>query len=107
MSEPATPSITFRVNLALLSSEDLGANTNSSSPAMLHPDQHQSSPDNGRFENANRVNTRSTWFPNQLLGNRPLKHGDEFTVNGLKALYIRDNYAAGFARSDMAFLEVV
>jgi len=107
MSDPAHPSITFRVNLALSSSETIGPSTNSDNPSMLHPTQHQNSPDNGRVEESNLKNTRVTWLPSQLLNNRQLKHGDEFTVSGLKALYIRDMYASGYAPSDRAFLEVI
>lgn len=107
MSEPVKPSITFRVNMSLLSNENFGAMTNSSNPSILHPDQHQNSPDRGRAESTYRANTRSAWLPSQIHGNRQLKHGDEFTVNGMKAIYIRDNYAVGYARGDMAFLEIV
>ena len=92
--------------MSLLSSENIGTNLNTLPHAMLHPDRHQGNPIN-KEENENRKETRNTWFPTRLLGNKQLKHGDEFTATGLKAIYIRDNYAVGYARSDMAFLEIV
>lgn len=109
-------SITFRVNLELLRDEAVGSKLNQRDVGMLHPDQHQTSPDNGRAETSNRKNTRSTWIPGQLVGeNRPLKHGDTFTAYGERAIYIRDQYAVGWTPqgmqqlppADRRFLEVV
>ena len=56
-----------------------------------------------RAEADNFRTTRSTWFPNDLLNNRELKHGDQFTATGLDAVYLRDNFTSG----DHAFLNVV
>jgi len=108
MSNP-TPAITFRVNLALLATEQIGPNTNLVNPHVLHPDMHQDSPDNGRFEMANRKKTRSTWTPSYFPGGqiRTLKDGDEFVEYGVPAVYLRDNYAFGFAPDHQAVLEVV
>lgn len=55
-------------------------------------------------------NTRVTWFPNRLLGNYKLKHGDTITVEGLSAVYLRDNFsdqANSAAKIAYAFLRVV
>lgn len=97
MSEPAHPSITFRVKLELFDTETIGPNTNLVNPHMLHPSAHQDSPDLGRTEKSNFKSTRSTWLESSFAGGgiRQLKDGDEFTVNGLKAIDIRDRYVAG------------
>lgn len=102
-------SLTFRVNLELLSAEQIGVLDGNRSVNMLHPDRHQSDQDNAVSEQANRKNTRSTWIPGQLVGeNRALTHGDTFTAYGEKAVYIRDMYASGYATAaDRTFLEVV
>jgi len=102
-------SLTFRVNLELLSSEQIGVLHGNRSVNMLHPDRHQGSQDNARVEQSNRKTTRDAWLPGQLVGeNRLLKHGDTFTVYGEKAIYIRDMYASGYATAaDRVFLEVV
>lgn len=47
--------------------------------------------------------TRVTWFPNILRNNNKLTHGDEFTLSGVQALYMRDNFTSG----DFKFLDVV
>jgi hypothetical protein len=107
MSDPVWPSFTFTVDLSLFATEQIGPNTNSADVDVLHADQYQSSPDQGRTETSNRQNTRSTWLPNLLAGlNRQLKHGDSFIVTGEKALYIRDTYGKGFAPADRAYLDV-
>lgn len=103
-------SLTFRVNLELLSAEQIGVLDGNRSVNMLHPDRHQSDQDNALFtEGPNRKYTRSTWVPGQLVGeNRALKHGDTFTAYGEKAIYIRNMYASGYATAaDRTFLEVV
>jgi hypothetical protein len=99
-------SLTFRVNLELLSAETIGVLTNSREVNMLHPDRHQTSPDNGRAEQAVRASTRDAYLPGLLVGeNRLLKHGDEFTLYGEKAIYAKQMYVDGPA--DRKFLEVV
>lgn len=102
------PTITFQVNLSLKTTEAIGPNTNVISPTLLHPDQHQDSPDAGRVETSNRTSTLSTWLPGLLAGeNAGLKDGDQFTLYGQKATYMRDNYAIGFAPAERAWLDVV
>lgn len=46
-------------------------------------------------EGTNFSETRSTWFPTNILCNRVLKHGDTITVSGLAAVYLRSNYTSG------------
>lgn len=48
-------------------------------------------------------NSRSTWFPDVVLGNRKLEHGDTFEVSGPNAVYLRTNFTSG----DFKFLDVV
>lgn len=107
MSDPVWPSFTFTVDLSIVAALH-GPNTNQSSVNALHPDQHQDSADNGRVEESVRRDSLSTWIPNLLhAGNRNLKHGDSFTVTGLKAMHMRDTYGIGFAPADRAVLTVV
>jgi len=48
-------------------------------------------------------NTRSTWFPNNIMNNRQLVDGNQFTVYNEEALYLKNNFTEG----DDAFLSVV
>ena len=106
MSAPVHPSFTFTVNLELMSTEQIGPDTNAINPGMLHPSRHQNDQDNARTEQSNFKNTRSTWKPGLIIDNRALKHGDTFTVTGQKGLYLRDMYGIGYAPADRACLEV-
>jgi hypothetical protein len=78
------PTITFRVNLETV---------NSRSAALPYPADQVTS----------MASCRVAWFPNRLLGNRQMKHGDEFALEGMDALYVRDNYTSG----EFKFLDVV
>jgi len=107
MADPY-PTITFQVNLALHTTEAIGPNTNVVNPEMLHPDRHQDDQDNALTDIANRPASLSTWLPGLLAGeNANMKNGDQFTLHGQKATYMRDNYANGFAPADRAWLDVV
>lgn len=102
------PTIVFEVDLELLSTEAIGPKTNLVNPHMLHPTTHQDSPDNGLVEKSNFKNTRSTWNPSFLSAeNRALKHGDQFTEYGQKAIYLRDTYGQGYAPNDRACLKII
>lgn len=79
------PTITFRVNLETPLRDSYVPVTNL------------------RTEGDNLRETRSTWSPDDFLTNRKLAHGDEFTVSGPTAVYLRDNYTTG----DFAVLTVV
>jgi len=107
MNAPAHPTINFEVNLTLHSTEAFGPKTNLVNPHMLHPMRYQSDQDNAVAEQGNIVNTISSWLPGQLGENIKLKHGERFTLNGLKAIYVRDNYAEGYAPADRAWLKIV
>lgn len=111
------PAITFEVNLKLNSAEAVGPKSNSKDVNILHPDRHSEDQDAAVTKIENRKNNRSTWVPNginisgipaSVLGpNRALKHGDQFTLYGMQALYVRDMYAEGYAPADRAWLTVV
>lgn len=58
---------------------------------------------NLRSESDNLETTRVSWFPENHITNRQLKDGEQFTVNGPEAEYLRDNYATG----DFAILTIV
>lgn len=106
MTNPS-PAITFRADLSRLTSETIGPVTNAVEQGVLHPDAFQS-PDQGRTENANRVNTISAYLPTfKVSPDKVLKHGDEFIEYGLKALYLRNMYGVGYAPADRAVLVVV
>lgn len=47
--------------------------------------------------------TRVAYFPDLLRDNRELKHGAQFTVDGLRALYLKNNFTTG----EFKFLDVV
>ncbi len=85
MSNPSHPVYTFRVNLETLNRQ-----------GHLIPDMYQSDPAQGKLEGDNQKFTRSTWIPGMLNGeNRALKHGDEFTAYGNKAIYLKNTYTLG------------
>jgi len=96
--EGTHPVLTFQVNLELNGNEAIGPNTNLVNPHILHPMRHQDDQDNAIAEISNVKNTRSLWLPGLLdAENRGagLSHGDQFTVRGLKAIYIKDTYTNG------------
>lgn len=106
------PTITFRVDLTLPRNESFGPQTNSSSQGTLSPDMFQSNPDQGATDASNRSSNLSTFLPSIKIGpNLTLKHGDEFTVYGLEAIYIKKMYCpasqGGEATSDRAVLRIV
>lgn len=82
-SQPSHPVITFRVNL------DLAVKQNEAYRTTLSGNETAT-------EASNIKNTRSIFLPG-LLGaeNRALKHGDTFTVKGLKAQYLKTTYVTG------------
>ena len=70
------PTITFQVNL--------------NNPHALDWSQPYTTAEAGNF-----TSTRVTWLPDFLRDNYELKNGDQFTVTGLKALYLKNNYTSG------------
>ena len=79
------PTIVFEVDLETVSRQSHVAPTNTLSEAD------------------NYKETRNTWFPDDILNNRKLKHGDQFTVDGVTAVYLRDNFTEGVN----AFLNII
>jgi hypothetical protein len=53
--------------------EEFGPKLNSRTVAILHPDMHQTNQDLGRERVSQRRIDRSTWLPNEHLGNLTLK----------------------------------
>ncbi len=43
-------------------------------------------------------NTRSTFFPDLHNFNRILKHGDQFTLEGASAIYMKTNYVGNLLK---------
>ena len=84
MATNATPTITFQVNLTP---------TNSLSWSQPYT----------QAQAANFPLTNSTWFPDFLTNNHALKHGNQFTVSGIRAIYLKNNFTTG----PYAFLTVV
>jgi len=107
MSDPQHPIITFQVNLEIQSTEEVGPNTNLVNPHMLNPFRYQSDQDNAVSEQSNLSNTIGLWIPGLLgaenragtmgeVGKRNLlKHGDQFTLYGQKATYVKNTYTNG------------
>jgi len=107
MSDPQHPIITFQVNLEIQSEEEVGPNTNLVNPHMLNPFRYQSDQDNAVDEQSNLKNTRGLWLPGLLAGENMagtmgvtnkrdlLHHGDQFTLSGQKAMYVKDTYTNG------------
>lgn len=79
------PTITFRINLQTI------RETNNKPPY------------NFSRESAGMFLSRSAWFPNHLLNDIKLEHGEEFTRNGNEALYLLNLFTSG----DFKFLDIV
>lgn len=78
------PTITFRVNLE--------------NPKYLSFSQPYTQAEADNFKT-----TRVAYFPDLLANNRELKHGVEFTVDGLRALHLKNNFTSG----EFKFLDIV
>lgn len=113
------PTITFQVNLGINRTEAIGANTNQSEDTMLHPDRHDNDQDRAVANIANHSSEKITWLSGLLAGsNVNLRHGDQFTLSGAKAEYVRKMFVAapgdgiptnmtGEAPADRAVLTIV
>jgi hypothetical protein len=66
-------------DLRIPATEQFGPKTNSRTVAILHPDMYQTSQDIGRTRVIQRQVDKSTWLPNQNLGNLVMK--DVFVVD--------------------------
>jgi len=60
-------------------------------------------PPYNQTDGANFKLTRLTWFPDILRNNRELKHGSQFTLDGLNGLYLKNNFTSGAFK----FLDIV
>jgi hypothetical protein len=84
MATNATPTITFQVNLtppnSLSWSQPFASSFASTIPSQI-----------------------STWFPDLILDNHDLKNGNQFTVSGIRAIYLKNNFTTG----PYAFLTVI
>ena len=80
------PTYTFRVNLPVLHRYD-----------WSHPNRTSLSGNETVTEEDNLPSTHSTWVPSMFTGvdNIAHKHGDTFTVSGLKAVYLKKTYCTG------------
>ncbi len=78
------PTIVFKVNLETLNRHSF------SHPFTL-------------AEADNFRTTKHTFFPDMIRDNRKLKHGDQFTETGTKALYLKNNFTSGAFK----FLDIV
>lgn len=113
-SQPATPVITFQVNL-----ETVGT------PGWLQPNRTTTDGNETVSEASNMKNTRTIWIPGLMLSNYEgvggvhvdatgnigggpgeqfggnginqgyLHHGQQFTVKGLMAVYLKKTYVTG------------
>lgn len=85
MADPATPVITFVVDLTTLNLQ-----------GHLSPNSYQSDKTLGHQNDATQATNRVTYFPGLLVGeNRELKHGQTFQLAGMKADYYRQEIAKG------------
>jgi hypothetical protein len=90
------PIYTFKVNLDLQRSESIGPNTNQRDVNLLHPDQHQTSPDLGRSQNTVRRLQNISWLPGMLAaGNVYINDDGTITAYGQAGQYLRENFTTG------------
>jgi len=79
------PVIVFQVNLETLDRQ-----------GHLTPSRTETTGNETVAEANNMKNTRSTWTPGFLTGeNLNLRHGDQFTLKGQKATYVKNLYVTG------------
>lgn len=85
------PTITFRVNLETVNRQ-----------GFLQPNRTTLEGNETVSEADNQRNARSIYIPGLLLANYAgltpngiLRHGDEFTVEGMQAVYLKKEYAQG------------
>lgn len=106
------PEITFEVDLTLRKTEQIGPNTNARDVRVLHPDRHTSYQDmaiTSIDQRQDHLSAALSGLNIRGLGHQ-VKHGDQFTLYGMDAIYVRDMYSndgpSGEAKS-MAVLKVV
>lgn len=85
-------------DLRIPMTEEFGPKLNSRTVAILHPDMHQTSQDAGRERVSQRRVDRSTWLPDEHLGNLIIKDVHEVNINGdlvVKSLYEHQKVGPG------------
>ena len=88
------PIYTFRVLLTRRSEETIGPLTHSKTADVLHPDQHDNSPDRGRTNSANHETQYHPLLPGLLRGENIVRNDDgTFTVYGQQGTYLKEQYA--------------
>lgn len=88
------PIITFKVLMNRRLNEDIGPITNVKSTSLLHPDQHDNSPDRGRTNSQNHETQFQPFIPGFLRGNNIVRNDDgTFTAYGQQAVYLKTQYA--------------
>lgn len=90
------PIYTFKVNLDVNLTEDIGPNTNLRSGTILHPDMHQTSGDLGRAQITTRALQRLSWFPMmQQAGNIEINDNGTIIAYGIQGKRLLDTYTTG------------
>lgn len=88
------PIITFRVIMNRRAQETIGPLTNARTGDVLHPEMHQTSPDDGRTMAAQTEASFKPFIPGFLRGsNITLNDDDTFTAYGQQAVYLKTQYA--------------
>lgn len=89
------PVINATAHIDTLNQEKIGPKTNSRTVRLLHPDMHQTSPDRGRTEIANRPTLKSIWLPDKKLNNINLKNSQALSnaLEGENGQYVKERYA--------------
>ena len=88
------PIYTFKVLMKRQLEESVGPVTNSKSVSMLHPDQHDNSPDRGQTNQANHETQYQPYIPGFLRGNNIVRNDDgTFTAYGAQGTYLKEQYA--------------
>jgi hypothetical protein len=88
----------FQVNLDLNESEVFGPVTNQSTVRILHPDQHQTSPDLGRTQRVVRKLQNLSWFATMsAAGNLEVRDDGTLIAYGQNGTYLKNNFTSGSA----------
>jgi hypothetical protein len=88
------PIYTFKVLMKRQLEENVGPVTNSKSVSMLHPDQHDNSPDRGQTNQANHETQYQPVIPGFLRGSNIVRNDDgTFTAYGEQGTYLKEQYA--------------
>jgi hypothetical protein len=90
------PIYLFQVNLDLNKNELVGPTTNQRSVNVLHPDQHQTSPDVGRAATVIRALQNHSWFATMFgAGNIEVRDDGTLLAYGSHGTYLKQNFSTG------------